>query len=456
MRAIALRVAAEVELGQPIGQCRAVPVNLGADRPPAILAAYGADFDVDPYVEMFFFPRDTLKLVVFTVEGEVLWRRELGRGVVPGMWFCPLFPFDLDGDGVDEIYYVDNLDADHPLGLSSYVLARLEANTGEVTGQWPWPRPAGEQSLSHLFRNFILGGPSERRPVLVTAQGTYGEMRLQGWSADLTPRWETVIAAGAPGARGSHMCPLVDLDRDGVTELLWGERCLRLSDGSELFCADGDSYRGHSDIVQPVWDRESRGWSLYCCREGDPAAAPRVACYDGSGVRRWGALERGHIDMGWVARLDGDRQVATAVRIGAKRCGPNGRSHQSVEEFAFDAAGGEPLELGFSHYRTIPVDLNGDGRHELVRGLPGGDGEVLDSAGRPVGSVGGPVALACKVNAIAGEQLLSYHADGRLRLWHDEQAHDGVEAIARYTHPAYANNRRLGCTGQNHAVLGGI
>src|SRR2546421_1723024 len=147
-------VLLEVALGSPVGQLRAAPVRLGAGAPPAILAVYAADFDVDPYVEMFFFPTDTLKMALFTVDGAILWRRDLGRAVVPGVWFCPVFPFDLDGDGVDEIWYVNNPNANHPLGLSHYLLERLDPRTGETAGQWPWPRLARDQSLSHTFRNF--------------------------------------------------------------------------------------------------------------------------------------------------------------------------------------------------------------------------------------------------------------------------------------------------------------
>src|SRR5687768_14794282 len=92
---IRLDALVEVSLGSAIGQLRAAPVGLGEGAPRAIMVVYGADFDVDPYVEMFFFPTDTLKVVVFTEQGEVLWRRDLGQGVVPGVWFCPVFPFDL-------------------------------------------------------------------------------------------------------------------------------------------------------------------------------------------------------------------------------------------------------------------------------------------------------------------------------------------------------------------------
>jgi hypothetical protein len=447
----------ELSVGSPIGQLRAVPVNLGPGAPRAFLAVYAADFDVDPWVEMFFFPTGTLKLLLFTERGEILWRRDPGRGVVPGMWFCPVFPFDLDGDGIDEIWFVNNINPQHPLGLSSYRLERLDARSGETTGRWPWPNRGGDQSLSHTFRNFIVGGHVRGEPVLVSAQGTYGPMFLQGWRPDMTSRWEVRIAGDAPGARGSHMCPITDLDGDGVEELMWGERCLELDRGMERFCADRELYRGHSDVVQPLLDRETGRWFLYTCRESDPRATPRVVLYDAGGRRVWGAVEEGHIDMGWVARLgEAGEPVAMAIRIGRKTCGPDGRFHQDRQEFTFDALTGEPRPLPFSVYQTVPVDLDGDGRHELVRGIPGGDGEVLDRHGKRIGSVGGPIALAAKLLDHPGEQVLSYHPDGTLRIWGDRAASDCPEALARYAHPFYAANLRLTSTGSNLGVLAAL
>lgn len=90
-------VLIELSLGSQLGQLRAAPVSLGKGVKKAILATYCADFDVDPYVEMFFFPSDTYKMILFDETGEVIWRRDLGPSVVPGIWFCPVLPFDLDG-----------------------------------------------------------------------------------------------------------------------------------------------------------------------------------------------------------------------------------------------------------------------------------------------------------------------------------------------------------------------
>ena len=99
MSEILLKPAFEIELGKPVRQCRAVPVKLGADENNAYLCAYSSDFDVDPYVEMFFFPEDTLHFMMISQKGEMIWQKDLGRGVIPGVWFCPVFAFDLNGDG---------------------------------------------------------------------------------------------------------------------------------------------------------------------------------------------------------------------------------------------------------------------------------------------------------------------------------------------------------------------
>ena len=244
---------------------------------------------------MFFFPSHPMKLGVFALDGTELWSKELGPGVIPGIWFLPFYPFDLDGDGIDEIWFVNNIDDENALSLKGRRLECLDAVTGETLGQWPWPAVDRDQSPSHTYRNFILGGYARDKRVLVTAQGTYGPMQLQGWNADMSRRWEHVIKRETPGARGSHMCPVVDLNHDGIDEILWGERCIELDTGRGLFCGDRDDYRGHSDVVQPVLDWDANRWCIYTCRESG-GVSPRVVLYDDTGRRIWGDLEKGHIE----------------------------------------------------------------------------------------------------------------------------------------------------------------
>ena len=455
--AIKLKVMLELTTGSPMGQLHAVPVKLGKNAPKAFLAVYCADSVVDPYVEMFFFPTDTLKLMLFTEAGKVLWKRELGRGVVPGGWFCPFYPFDLNSDGVDEIWFVNNTDDDHPLGFKNRCLERIDALTGKVMGQWPWPKPAPRQHLSHAFRNFIMGGYVKGKPVLVTAQGTYGPMKLQGWKPDMTLRWEYNIDRSKPGASGSHMCPIIDINNDGIDEILWGERCIELDTGRELFCADRDVYRQHSDVIQPVYDRSKNRWFIYTCREGAKKEPPRVVFFDDKGKRVWSDIDYGHMDIGWVARLgENGEHIAMAIRIGSKTAGPKGFFRHGMEEFSYKALTGEKYPLPFSTYKTLPVDLNGDGIHELVKKSDGEMSLIIDRRGKVLGKFKGSVVMASKFLDHPGEQLLCYSPDGTLRILADANAKDNADAIRRYNNPFYKASQALTASGSNKILLGGL
>jgi hypothetical protein len=201
-----LAAVLEVNVGTNLGQCRAAPVDLG-DR-KGIFVAYCEDAEIDPYVEMFFLPSHRMKLMVMTLDGAEVWKTELGAGVIPGIWFTPFFPFDLDGDGVDGIWFVNNVDDEHPLSLRGRRLECLDARSGRRIGQWSWPAVDRNQSPSHTFRNFILGGHVRGAPVLVTAQGTYGPMTIQGWDPDMTQRWEYAIGRETPGLAAATCAPL--------------------------------------------------------------------------------------------------------------------------------------------------------------------------------------------------------------------------------------------------------
>lgn len=448
----------DADLGRPLGQARCAPLHLGAHAIPALLVAYGEDREIDPSSSMFFYPRGTLALAAVAADGQVLWRRDLGRGVVPGVWFCPVLPCDLDGDGVDEVWYVDNADPVHPLNAGAYHLTRLDGRCGEVTGSWPWPQLDEWMPMFASYRNFILAGRSGGETVLVTAQGTYGQLRLQGWKRDLSPRWTWERTRGGPGGSGSHMAAVVDLDGDGRDVVVYGEHLIDIGSGRERLTLDGDAWRGHSDINLPLRDRKAGAWSIYTCRENqDPQGGPRVAAFAADGRRTWGTLDHGHIDQGWVAHLPGfATPTAWALRIGAKSRGPEGTERQGREEFAFCALTGAPRSLPMPVYGTVPVDHDGDGHHALVRAFGPQAGAVIDATGAVLGSLGGAVALVGRLLDHPGEQIVTFHDDGHLRVWADTQAVDRPAALARYRDPYYGTALRLGGVGYHLPLLGGL
>jgi hypothetical protein len=149
--------------------------------------------------------------------------------------------------------------------------------------------------------------------------------------------------------------------------------------------------------------------------------------------------------------------VANATRIGGKTFGPHGYINQDFAEFNYDALTGKPHPLPFLARSTYPVDLNGDGTHEFVRTFQVGEdmavGEVLDCGGRVLGNVGSPVAMASKFLDHAGEQLLAFHPDGRIRAWGDRNAQDTPQALERYAHPFYAANQRLTANSNHNCIV---
>ncbi len=455
-----LRMMMEFNLGSRIGKLRAMPIKLNKQE-KGFLFAYSADKEIDPWIEMFYAPTDRMKLAVYSLDGKLIWQKELGKGVINGIWFTPFYTFDLDQNGTDEVYYVDNIDSIHILSYDGRRLVSLDGSTGEKMGEWPWKR-VENGSLSHTFRNFIMGGYVHGKPVLITAQGTYANMGIQAWNPGMLPRWEILISEEEAGARGSHMCPVIDIDSDGTDELLWGERCIGLDRGDYHFIADLNEYSGHSDVIQPTLNWSENRWYVFTCREsGDQGQIkPRVVMFDDQGRRVWTDLETGHMDMGWTAQAGpGKGTIAFTISRGKKTAGPDGFFRTDVVEYTYDAFSGTRAELPFNAYNTVPVDLNGDGFHEFASAMDEqSDKKIYDIRGQIIGDLGAKayLAMASKILDLPGEQILCYYPDGTVRIWGDKNAVDSERAMKRYEHPYYRLCQRLTGTGYNLVNLGGL
>lgn len=443
----------EAQIDTALGQLRAVPVQLSPDEPDGLLCVHSRHPNVDPSPNHFNVPTDTLKLTLVSRNGGIQWTKDLGESMVPGIWFCPVFPFDLDEDGTEEIWCTVNVDErDLIFTRDGYRVARLDPETGETTERIDWFEYPHTRCADNAFRNFLFGGHVDGEPVLVTAQGTYDYMQMVGWNQDLSRRWEYHVAEDDPGARGPHMSPILDVDGDGVDELVWGERLVDLDTGEELWCADRDTWHGHSDIHQPTLDRESGEWYVYTCREQDMDVSPRVVLYDAAGDRVWSDIDYGHMHAGWTARLRDDGQHLAMA--GRSKNAP----HEELDEYGWDAYSGEAYEFEYPVYSTLPVDIDGDGRHELVYREFGRGGRVIDRDGTVVGRIDANVAR-CQPSKFLdhpGEQVVTYTDHGTVRVWGDARASDTEDAIERYEHPYYRKAQRLSAVGYNWRNLGGL
>ena len=436
--------ALEFSLGIPVQFARSAPLSLG-DGKKGFVMLFSEERNLDPYEGSFFFPKNTPKLAVFDLEGRELWRRELA-GALPGIWFIPVLPFDMDKDGVDEIYYVNNINTDRPFAYEGYMLERADVLSGEVTGRWPWKAPTHNQANSYKWRFFLIGGYVNDEPVLVTTQGTYRDMKLQAWNADMSSRWEIYYPDDFNGPRGSHTTPIIDIDHDGKEEFMYGERCISFDTGKELFVLDGNTWNDHSDVVLPIYQKKKREWSFFTCREkGDDGRLPRAVMFNQRGEQVWAIKEmKGHFHYGWVGNLgsNGER-IAMAGRY-------NRVSGGDPERWVYDADSGieitVPFPLGDKSDRSSLLDMDGDGIHELLIGqtLYNNAGDILFDFGESMS-----VLSQYKILDLLGEQLMCYYPNGIVKIWADRNGSETTEMKKRFSDPIYVNNVRHSSTGYN-------
>ena len=120
---IQIEEALNLNLGSPALQYKVMPAKLGNGR-KGFVAFYSACYDVDVHYSMFVVPSDTLHGIAFDEHGEVLWKKELGIWPSAALYCFTLI--DMDQDGIDEIYIVNNSDPIHPLWVEAYVLERMD------------------------------------------------------------------------------------------------------------------------------------------------------------------------------------------------------------------------------------------------------------------------------------------------------------------------------------------
>ena len=282
-------------------------------------------------------------------------------------------------------------------------------------------------------------------------------MNFQAWRPDMTYRWEKSVKKDDPGARGSHIYPVLDINNDGIDEFLYGERCIEFDTGKELFCADKDTWNGHSDMISPFQDPATGRWVFWVIRETNPSQGPRIILYNDKGEHIWSAVDYGHIHKGWVGRIgENGELIAVAESIETQTKTLQARIYTGITEYAFDAFTGKPVNLPFSVSDTAPIDLDGDGLHEIVKGMSMGNSCVFDRKGNLIKEIGGRLSMCSKIASHPGEQLLTHYPDGMVRIWADANAQDSPAAIKRYAHSFYHANRRFPTKESVMCILGGI
>jgi hypothetical protein len=259
----------------------APPVSSSTSTPPAApidASAFGvADLDGDgtfefivrtpakgqdpAYVWRTYDPettgKTTAKIEAYSRDQRLLWRYDMGWGIVPGTWWAPVLAYDIDRDGRDEIY-TRWTDGDHRepkerrqdkhqvMGATER-LVKLDPATGRVVAEAPWipefPGIEGNYNNRHQLAVAYLDGVN---PFLILVRGTYHRIRVRAYDRDLRLHWDwdsDTETAGAFAGSASHGVRGVDVDGDGRDEISLGSALLS-SEGKGLWTLA----RGHPDI----------------------------------------------------------------------------------------------------------------------------------------------------------------------------------------------------------------
>ncbi|MEH1098475.1 rhamnogalacturonan lyase family protein [Micromonospora sp. CPCC 205561] len=211
----------------------------------------------------------------YRLNGQRLWRIDLGRNIRAGAHYTQFQVYDYDGDGRAEVamktadgtrsgtgQVIGNASADHRNG-DGYILAgpefltmfngltgaamstvNYEPGRGNVAS---WGDSYGNRVDRFLAGTAYLDG---ERPSLIMARGYYTRATIAAWdfrNGSLTRRWLYDSGNSNVGAygQGNHNLSVADVDADGRQEIIYGSATI--NDNGTLMYRTGF---GHGDALQ--------------------------------------------------------------------------------------------------------------------------------------------------------------------------------------------------------------
>ena len=233
----------------------------------------------------------TYKLEAYLSDGTFLWRKDLGLGIEPGIWYSPYVVYDFDGDGKAEVAVKtgpeDVRESDGRVRKGPEWCSLLDGMTGkELTrADWP-PRDPRLGDYNRTNRNQMgMAYLDGKTPCLLVNRGTYKLMMVDAYqyhNGKLKRLWhwegddETPIIR-SQGAHGMHSA---DIDEDRRDEIVMGSvvlddngTCLYsvgLGHPDKCYITDVDPTRPGMEIffaIEP-WHDDGMGVCLVEARTG--------------------------------------------------------------------------------------------------------------------------------------------------------------------------------------------
>lgn len=190
------------------------------------------DFNVDPYHMPGYWQRspEPYALHAYSSGGKFLWSYDMGWSIETGTWYSPYMVYDVDGDGLAEVYVKagegDPREADgHVLEGPEY-LAKIDGMTGKVIQKKEWLSKDGFlNNYNYWSRNFLtVAYLNGKTPSLVMQRGTYTIIKTMALNKNLDKEWywESTGDYEKYRGQGQHGILQGDIDFDGKDELVVG------------------------------------------------------------------------------------------------------------------------------------------------------------------------------------------------------------------------------------------
>jgi len=364
----------------------------------------------------------TYKLEAYLSDGTFLWRKDLGPGIEPGIWYSPFVVYDFDGDNKAEVAVKtgpkDAREPDGRVRSGPEWVSILDGMTGkELTREdWP-PRDPRYGDYNRNNRNQMgMAYLDGKTPCLLVARGTYKLMVVDAYQyhdGELEKLWHWEGDEEQPIIRhqGAHGMHTADVDEDGRDEVVLGS--VVLDDNGTALWSTGF---GHPDkcFVTDV-DPTRPGLEIFYVIEDWHDNGNGVCLVDAkTGETIWNIGHKTyHVGDGMVADLDPslpglecfatedpkggswDRYLLSAQgkRFGSKEDIPDCRNwifwDADLLRETFEGGGrfrwritrdvpltiikykGPTLTSGIAGRILIMADILGDWREELITVLPG-------------------------------------------------------------------------------------
>jgi rhamnogalacturonan endolyase len=313
----------------------------------------------------------TYKLEAYLNDGTFLWRKDLGLGLEPGIWYTPYIVYDFDGDGKAEVAVktgpTDVRGVDGRVTTGPEWCSILDGMTGEEKVRFDWPKRDprfggyNRQSRNQLGMAFLDG----KTPCLIVERGTYKLMVVDAYTfnkGELKKLWHWDGDEESPVIRsqGSHSLHPADVDGDGRDEIVLGSVVLD-DDGTALWSTG----LGHPDVTMVTdIDPTRPGLEIFYSLEQSRDNGRGVCLVDAkTGKPIWTiGIPTTHVGEGLVADIDPTIPGLECFAQESPKADPGGAGYSQRPPIYMLSAGGKTMEApanfpGFNNWVFWDADL---------------------------------------------------------------------------------------------------